>query len=61
MSYRAHKIKVYLVYTIHNLIMFYFIIGENALFVPTFWVNFHFGPKIDFFAKKKKKKKSFLK
>ena len=22
--------------------------GENALLIPTFWVNYHFGPKIDF-------------
>ena len=36
--------------------------GEDALFVPTFWVNFHFSPKIDFVANFiPKKRKSFLK
>ena len=38
-------------------------LGENTLLVPKFWVNFHFGPKIDFvnnIISKKKKIDSIL-
>ena len=36
--------------------------GDNALLVPTFWVNSHFGLKIDFVTNVIPKKwKSFLK
>ena len=35
--------------------------GENALLVPTFWVNSHFGPKINFATNVvPKKRKLFL-
>ena len=38
-------------------------LSENTLLIPTFWVNYHFGPKIDFvnnIISKKKKIDSIL-
>ena len=39
-----------------------YFLGENTLLVPTFWVNSHFGSKIDFVTNVvPNKRKSFLK
>ena len=34
--------------------------GENAFLIPTFWVNFHFGPKIDFVTNVVPKKRKLI-
>ena len=40
--------------------IYIYIYGENALLVSTFWVNFHFGPKIDFITNVVHKKRKLI-
>ena len=35
-------------------------LGENALLIPTFWVNSHFGPKINFVTNVGPKKRKLI-